>query len=87
MKRGVDIRVSRELKCNRAMVVAIAKGKLHEKGIGGTIFVWCSKEDAAVLIITEIMIWIVEVRTYGLICFKIDQRVLLIIIQRVSLTI
>ena len=87
LKRGLDIGVSSQFKYNRAVVVVIAKGKLHGKGIGGTVFVWRSKEDAAVLIITEIMIWIVEVRTYGLICFKIDKRVLLIIVQRVSLTI
>ena len=87
MKRGLDIGVSSQLKYNRAVVVVIAKGKLHGKGIGGIILVWRSEEDAAVLIITEIMIRIVEVCTYSLIRFKIDQRVLLIIIQRVSLTI
>ena len=87
LKRGLDIGESSQLKYNRAVVVVIAKGKLHGKGIGGIILVWRSEEDAAVLIITEIMIRIVEVRTYSLICFKIDQRVLLIIIQRVSLTI
>lgn len=65
LKRGLDIGVSSQLKYDRAVVVVIAKGKLHGKGIGGIILVWRSEEDAAVLIITEIMIRIVEVRTYS----------------------